>query len=131
MSKKKPARKPINASTKKLYRIKQRTPSTHTDSLLKFTGEGKEHVIISSKSASMAAWAMGRVNSFIRGGHSQDNDIKKGSRVKKKVKYRKAYLPSILRIKKNSKSSVAKEIKATAKAYKQGRYIDLKKVQKE
>ena len=25
----------------------------------------------------MAAWAMGRVNSFIRGGHSQDNDIKK------------------------------------------------------
>ena len=42
---------------------------------------------------------------------------------------RKAYLPSISRIK-NSKSSVAKEIRATAKAYKQGRYIDLKKVQK-
>jgi hypothetical protein len=35
----------------------------------------------------MAAWAMGRVNSFIRGGHSQDNDIKrkgKGSAKKKK-----------------------------------------------
>jgi len=27
---------------------------------------------------------MGRVNSFIRGGHSQDNDIKRGSRAKKK-----------------------------------------------
>ena len=39
-----------------------------------------------SKSASMAAWAMGRVNSFIKGGHSQDNDIKKKgkSRAKKK-----------------------------------------------
>ena len=30
----------------------------------------------------MAAWAMGRVNSFIRGGHSQDNDIKRGTRGK-------------------------------------------------
>ena len=36
----------------------------------------------------MAAWAMGRVNSFIKGGHSQDNDIKKGkkSSAKKKKK---------------------------------------------
>ena len=37
-----------------------------------------------SRSASMAAWAMGRVNSFIRGGHSQDNDIKRGKSAKKK-----------------------------------------------
>jgi hypothetical protein len=28
----------------------------------------------------MQAWAMGRVNSFIKGGHSQDNDIKKKKR---------------------------------------------------
>jgi len=28
----------------------------------------------------MAGWAMGRVNSFIRGGHSQDNDIKRGTK---------------------------------------------------
>lgn len=28
----------------------------------------------------MAGWAMGRVNSFIRGGHSQDNDIKRGAK---------------------------------------------------
>jgi len=27
---------------------------------------------------------MGRVNSFIRGGHSQDNDIKRGKSAKKK-----------------------------------------------
>ena len=28
-------------------------------------------------------WAMGRVNSFIKGGHSQDNDLKGGGRKKK------------------------------------------------
>ena len=28
-----------------------------------------------SRNTTMAAWAMGRVNSFIKGGHSQDNDI--------------------------------------------------------
>jgi hypothetical protein len=32
----------------------------------------------------MAAWAMGRVNSFIKGGHSQDNDIKRGVKKTKK-----------------------------------------------
>ena len=39
-------------------------------------GQGA-YVSSGSRSASMAAWAMGRVNSFIKGGHSQDNDIKK------------------------------------------------------
>jgi hypothetical protein len=34
----------------------------------------------------MAAWAMGRVNSFIRGGHSQDNDIKKKGKSSAKKK---------------------------------------------
>lgn len=29
---------------------------------------------------SMSQWAFGRVNSFIRGGHSQDNDIKRGTK---------------------------------------------------
>jgi len=28
-------------------------------------------------------WAMGRVNSFIKGGHSQDNDLKGGGKKKK------------------------------------------------
>jgi hypothetical protein len=37
----------------------------------------------------MAAWAMGRVNSFIRGGHSQDNDIKRGSKKKSSAKKKK------------------------------------------
>jgi hypothetical protein len=32
----------------------------------------------------MQQWAFGRVNSFIRGGHSQDNDIKR--KTKRKVR---------------------------------------------
>ena len=49
---------------------------------------------------------------------------------RRKVKYEKGVPAKYLKNKKNSKSSVAREIKSTAKAYKQGRYIDLKKVQK-
>ena len=39
-------------------------------------GQGA-YVSSGSRNTTMAAWAMGRVNSFIKGGHSQDNDIKK------------------------------------------------------
>jgi len=33
---------------------------------------------------SMSQWAFGRVNSFIRGGHSQDNDIKRKKTTRKR-----------------------------------------------
>jgi len=49
---------------------------------------------------------------------------------KRKVRYEKGVPAKYLQNKKNSKASVAREIKATAKAYKEGRYIDLKAVQK-
>ena len=49
---------------------------------------------------------------------------------KRKVKYEKGVPAKYLANKKNSKSSVAKEIKNTARAYKEGRYIDLKAVQR-
>ena len=49
---------------------------------------------------------------------------------KRKVPYEKGVPSKYLKNKKNSKSSVAREIKRTAKAYKEGRYIDLKAVQK-
>ena len=39
-------------------------------------GQGA-YVSSGSRNVSMAAWAMGRVNSFMKGGHSQDNDLKK------------------------------------------------------
>ena len=45
-------------------------------------GQGA-YVSSGSRGTSMAAWSMGRVNSFIRG-HSQDNDIKRGVKKTKK-----------------------------------------------
>ena len=41
-------------------------------------GQGA-YVSSGSRNVSMAAWAMGRVNSFMKGGHSQDNDLKKNT----------------------------------------------------
>ena len=49
---------------------------------------------------------------------------------KRKVKYEKGVPAKYLQNKKNSKASVAREIKATAKAYREGKYINLKAVQK-
>ena len=49
---------------------------------------------------------------------------------KRKNKYEKGVPAKYLKNKKNPKSNVAAEIKRTAKAYKEGRYIDLKAVQK-
>jgi len=51
-------------------------------------------------------------------------------RSKRKVKYEKGVPAKYLKNKKNSKSSVAREIKSTSAAYKAGKYINLKKVQK-
>ena len=49
---------------------------------------------------------------------------------KRKVKYEKGVPAKYLKNKKNPKSQVAAEIRRTAEAYKQGKYIDLKAVQK-
>ena len=48
----------------------------------------------------------------------------------RKVPYEKGVPKKYLENKKNSRSSVASEIKRTSKAYKEGRYIDLKAGQK-
>jgi len=88
--KKKPKRKPINASTKKTLQAKAAKSKYTYGQLVRVYRRGQGAYLSSgSKSASMQAWAMGRVNSFIKGGHSQDNDIKKGrkkSASKKKKK---------------------------------------------
>ena len=76
--KKKPKRKPINAKTKKTLQAKAAKSKYTYGQLAQVYRRGQGAYLSSgSKSASMAAWSMGRVNSFIRGGHSQDNDIKK------------------------------------------------------
>jgi hypothetical protein len=89
-AKKKPARKPINAKTKATLQKKAANSKYTYGQLAQVYRRGQGAYLSSgSKSASMAAWAMGRVNSFIRGGHSQDNDLKKKgkkSSAKKKKK---------------------------------------------
>ena len=49
---------------------------------------------------------------------------------KRKNKYEKGVPAKYLKNKKNPKSKVAAEIRRTAKAYKERKYIDLKAVQK-
>ena len=85
--KKKPKRKPINAKTKATLQkkaAKSKYPYAQLAAVYR-RGQGA-YLSSGSKSASMAAWAMGRVNSFIRGGHSQDNDIKKKGKSSAKKK---------------------------------------------
>jgi len=84
---KKPARKPINASTKKTLQNKASKSKYTYGQLARVYRRGQGAYLSSgSKSASMQAWAMGRVNSFIKGGHPQDNDIKKKKSASKKKK---------------------------------------------
>ncbi len=79
--KKKPARKPINSKTKATLQNKASNSKYTYGQLAQVYRRGQGAYLSSgSKSASMQAWAMGRVNSFIKGGHSQDNDIKKKKR---------------------------------------------------
>ena len=54
----------------------------------------------------------------------------KRKKSKRKVPYEKGVPKKYLDNKKKSRASVAAEIKRTSKAYKEGRYIDLKAVQK-
>lgn len=90
MAKKKPARKPINAKTKATLQKKASNSKYTYGQLASVYRRGQGAYLSSgSKSASMAAWAMGRVNSFIKGGHSQDNDLKKKGGKKKRASKKK------------------------------------------
>ena len=68
----------IPASAQKSLREKAKNSKYTYGQLAQVYRRGQgAYVSSGSRNVSMAAWAMGRVNSFIRGGHSQDNDIKK------------------------------------------------------
>ena len=70
----------IPASAQKSLRAKAKSSGYSYEKLAAVYRRGQgAYVSSGSRNVSMAAWAMGRVNSFIRGGHSQDNDIKKKS----------------------------------------------------
>ena len=85
--KSKPKRKPLSAKTQATLKKKAANSKYTYGQLARVYRRGQGAYLSSgSRSASMAAWAMGRVNSFIRGGHSQDNDIKKKGKSSAKKK---------------------------------------------
>ena len=68
----------IPASAKKSLKEKAKNSKYTYGQLAQVYRRGQgAYVSSGSRNTTMAAWAMGRVNSFIKGGHSQDNDIKK------------------------------------------------------
>ena len=92
-TKAKPKRKarPLSAATKAtLARKAKKSRYTHGQ-LTRVYRRGQGAFLSSGSRAGvgMAAWAMGRVNSFMRGGHSQDNDIKRGTKKKRKTTKRR------------------------------------------
>ena len=79
--------RPLSASVKKTLQAKAKRSKRFTYGQLARVYRRGQGAYLSSGSrpgVSMSQWAFGRVNSFIRGGHSQDNDIKRKKRARKK-----------------------------------------------
>ena len=73
-------RKPLSAATKATLRKKAEKKKNVTYGMLAKVyrrGQGAYLTSGSRPGVSMAAWAMGRVNSFLRRGHSQDDDLRR------------------------------------------------------
>ena len=92
-TKAKPKRKarPLSAATKATLARKAKNSRFTLGQLTRVYRRGQGAFLSSGSRAGvgMAAWAMGRVNSFIRGGHSQDNDIKRGTKKRKTTRRKK------------------------------------------
>ena len=82
--------KPLSSSTRATLAKKAKNSRYTLGQLTRVYRRGQGAFLSSGSRAGvgMAAWAMGRVNSFMRGGHSQDNDIKRGTK-KRRVTRRK------------------------------------------
>jgi hypothetical protein len=79
--------RPLSASVKKTLQAKAKRSKRYTYGQLARVYRRGQGAYLSSGSrpgVSMSQWAFGRVNSFMRGGHSQDNDIKRKRRARKK-----------------------------------------------
>jgi len=79
--------KPLSASVQKTLKAKAKRSKKYTYGQLARVYRRGQGAFLSSGSrpgVSMSQWAFGRVNSFMRGGHSQDNDIKRKKRATKK-----------------------------------------------
>jgi hypothetical protein len=81
-TRKKRTAKPLSASVRKTLAAKAKKSRYTLGQLTRVYRRGQGAFLSSGSRAGvgMAGWAMGRVNSFIRGGHSQDNDIKRGTK---------------------------------------------------
>lgn len=71
--------KPLSAATKATLQKKAKSSGISYGTLVKVyrRGQGAWLSSGSRRGASMAAWAMGRVNSFIRGSRKHDTDLRK------------------------------------------------------
>ena len=81
------AARPLSTSVKKTLQAKAKKSKRFTYGQLARVYRRGQGAYLSSGSrpgVSMSQWAFGRVNSFMRGGHSQDNDIKRKRRARKK-----------------------------------------------
>jgi len=80
-------RRPLSASVQKTLKAKAKKSKRYTYGQLARVYRRGQGAYLSSGSrpgVSMSQWAFGRVNSFMRGGHPQDNDIKRKKRARKK-----------------------------------------------
>jgi len=71
--------KPLSAATKATLQKKAKSSGISYSTLVKVyrRGQGAWLSSGSRRGASMAAWAMGRVNSYIRGSRKHDTDLRK------------------------------------------------------
>ena len=79
--------RPLSASVKKTLTAQAKKSKRFTYGQLARVYRRGQGAYLSSGSrpgVSMSQWAFGRVNSFMRGGHPQDNDIKRKRRARKK-----------------------------------------------
>ena len=74
--------RPLSASVKKTLQAKAKKSRFTYGQLARVYRRGQGAYLSSGSrpGVSMSQWAFGRVNSFMRGGHSQDNDIKRKKR---------------------------------------------------
>jgi hypothetical protein len=79
-------RKPLSASTKATLQKKARSKGVAYGTLVKVyrRGQGAFLSAGSRPKTTMASWAMGRVNSFLRGSRKHDTDLRRKRAKKKK-----------------------------------------------
>tara|TARA_E500000178_G_C17025007_1_gene757528 strand:+ start:517 stop:810 length:294 start_codon:yes stop_codon:yes gene_type:complete len=79
-------RRPLSATVQRTLKTKAKNSRFTYGQLARVFRRGQGAYLSSGsrRGVTMQQWAFGRVNSFIRGGHSQDNDIKR--KTKRKVR---------------------------------------------